>query len=221
MLILERFLRDDRFDKDGDYEGIEFVNGQMYVLRSDGDIFAVDGWPPESKDAKKYETILSTKYDTEGLAYDPTTNSLLVVCKEFAGDGLTNHKAIYRFDLATNEMNPKPAYVIDLNTIANLIPENPLNRAIRRLAAPLTDMSGFKPAAIAVHPITNDLFIISSVRKLLISLNRDNTVKAVWPLPDKLFRQPEGLAFLPNGDLFISNEGGKGKATLLRFNYTP
>ena len=49
---------DERFDKDGDYEGIEFVDGEMYVLRSDGDVYRVDGWPPESDDAKKYETRL-------------------------------------------------------------------------------------------------------------------------------------------------------------------
>jgi len=32
-----------------------------------------------------------------------------------------------------------------------------------------------------------------------------------------LFNQPEGLTFAPNGDLYISNEGGEGVATILKF----
>jgi hypothetical protein len=38
-------------------------------------------------------------------------------------------------------------------------------------------------------------------------------------LNPELFNQPEGIAFLNNGDMLISNEGGPGNATLLRFNY--
>jgi hypothetical protein len=37
----------------------------------------------------------------------------------------------------------------------------------------------------------------------------------------KLFRQPEGICFKPNGDLFISNEGDGGKAKILKFKYRP
>ena len=131
-----------------------------------------------------------------------------------------NHKkAVYSFDLETQKLNDLPAIIIDLKEIEALTPDNPLNKTIRRLTSPLADLSGFKPAALAVHPITGQIFIISSVRKVLLAYNRNGTLEALWVLSEDLFRQPEGLAFLPNGDLFISNEGGNGKATLLRFNY--
>jgi hypothetical protein len=39
----------------------------------------------------------------------------------------------------------------------------------------------------------------------------------VSALPAALYPQPEGIAFLPDGTLFISNEGPSGAATLLRF----
>ena len=210
---------DDRFEDDGDYEGIEMVGGRMFVLRSDGDIFHTGNWPPKSKETEKYETFISRKYDTEGLAYDAETNSLLIACKEFPGNDLPHHRTIYAFDLDEMKLDKTPRYLIDLKQLEALAPEHPLNAVIRRLAAPITDLKGFKPSAIAIHPITRHVFVISSVRKMLLSLTPEGSTDGLWLLPEKLFNQPEGLAFLPNGDLFISNEGGNGKATLLRFNY--
>ena len=214
-----KIVEDKRFAKDGDFEGVELLGDTFYVLRSDGDIYEVTGWPTDDTDSKKFETFLSTKNDTEGLAYDPDNNQLLIVCKENPGSGLKNSRAVYAFDLATQELQEKPVLVIDLKQLEEATPDNPLNKFVRNLAAPLRDLSGFKPAAIAVHPVTNQIFVISSVRKILLAYNRNGTLENLWILPEDDFRQPEGLAFMPNGDLFISNEGGNGKATLMRFNY--
>ena len=214
-----KITEDKRFAKDGDFEGIEIVGDKIYVLQSDGDIFEVTDWPTKDTDSKKYETALSTKQDTEGLAYDAANNRLLIACKENPGAGLKNSRAIYAFDLAKRELEEKPVMVIDLKALEDAVPDNPLNKAIRKLAAPLRDLSGFKPAAIAIHPITNQIFVISSVRKLLLAYNPSGTLENMWVLSEDDFRQPEGLAFLPNGDLIISNEGGNGKGNLMRFNY--
>ena len=210
---------DKRFGKDGDYEGIEVVDDLLYVLRSDGDVYRIRDWPSSDVDAKKYETFLGTKHDTEGLAYDEKNNRLLIACKESPGSGLKNSRAVYAFDLDSKELIENPVLVIDLKQLEDLTPDNPLNKLIRNLAAPVADLSGFKPAALAIHPITEQIFVISSVRKILLAYNEAGTLEDLWILPEDLFRQPEGLAFLPNGDLFIANEGGNGRATLMRFNY--
>ncbi len=214
-----KIVEDKRFAKNGDFEGIELLGDTFYVLRSDGDIYEVSGWPTDDTDSEKFETFLSTKNDTEGLAYDAANNRLLVVCKENPGAGLKNSRTVYAFDLATRSLQEDPVLVIDLKQLEKATPDNALNKFIRNLVAPLQDLSGFKPAAIAVHPITNQIFVISSVRKILLAYNFNGTLENLWILPEDDFRQPEGLAFMPNGDLFISNEGGNGKATLMRFNY--
>jgi len=41
----------------------------------------------------------------------------------------------------------------------------------------------------------------------------------VYRLDPQLYNQPEGMTFAPNGDLYISNEGGEGIATILKFVY--
>ena len=210
---------DDRFYDNGDYEDLVKVGNTFYALQSDGDIFEATGWPVKKKDTVKYETLLEARHDTEGLAYDGLNNRLLIACKEYAGKGLNQKRAIYAFDLTTKEVVPDPAYVIDLRVIDHHIPDNPLNRALRKLAAPLADIEGFKPSAIAIHPLSGHIFVLSSVRKIMIALHPDGAIEAAWRLPEELFRQPEGLSFLPNGDLFISNEGAGKSATLLRFAY--
>ena len=214
-----KIVEEDRFDDDGDYEDVVLIDGIFYVLRSDGDVFETSGWPAKRDDTIKYETLLESKHDTEGLAYDAANNRLLIACKEFPGKDLKGKKAIYAFDLDTKEVDPTPAYLIDLSLIATAQPDNPVNRFVRRLTSPVTDMSGFKPSAIGIHPITQHIFVLSSVRKLLLAMDQQGTVEAIWELPEDNFHQPEGIAFLPTGDLFISNEGRGGKANILRFNY--
>lgn len=212
-------IEDDRFEDDGDYEDIVRIGNTFYVLRSDGDIFEAPGWPVKKKDTIKHETILETRHDTEGLAYDALNNRLLIACKEYAGKDLKGKRAIYAFDLDTKEVDPEPVFLIDLRQIEQKKPDHPLNSAVRRLVSPISNLDGFKPSAIAIHPITGHLFILSSVRKLLVALSPNGDLEAVWELPEKTSVQPEGLTFLPNGDLFISNEGNGQKANLLRFNY--
>jgi hypothetical protein len=74
----------------------------------------------------------------------------------------------------------------------------------------------FLPSAIALHPITKDLYLISAVDHLLFVFE-DGSLKHIEKLDHKIFNQPEGITFLKNGDMLISNEGQT--ATLLRFNY--
>jgi uncharacterized protein YjiK len=76
----------------------------------------------------------------------------------------------------------------------------------------------FKPSAAAVNPITNELYILASVNKLLVVADRNGKVKDVYPLDPVTFNQPEGITFTPWGDLLISNEKGeKDAATILIF----
>lgn len=214
-----KIVDDYRFAKDGDYEGIELVDDEVYVLRSDGDLYRVRDWDRKKSDSKKFETDLSERYDTEGLSYDAANNRLLIACKEYAGKGRKGMRAVFAFDLDSKELSKEPALILNIKEITSSISDNKLNKALRNLVAPISDLSGFKPSAIAIHPVTKETYVISSVLKLLVVYDSQGQHLRTWQLPPKLMAQPEGLAFLPNGDLFISSEGAGNKATLTRFNY--
>jgi DNA-binding beta-propeller fold protein YncE len=81
------------------------------------------------------------------------------------------------------------------------------------------DEKKFAPSALAIHPLTNEIYVISSVSKELLVLSADGEIKASHQLTRKEFKQPEGIAFAPNGDLYISNEGRGGDGNILLFQY--
>jgi uncharacterized protein YjiK len=201
-----------RFGKEADYEDIAVADDTVYVLKSNGDIYMIKWLGEAEQYDKKFNTMLSGRNDVEGLCYSKDRKSLLVICKgqdvqtsKNPEPGAT--KAIYGFDLILNAMLPEPVLNIDLNRIE----DNALSTII--------DKNLFQPSGIAVHPISGDMYIISSVGRLLLVLDRYGAIKSFVTLPRTMFRQPEGICFAPNADLFISNEARGAYATILVFKY--
>lgn len=188
-------LAADRFANDNDYEGLEVADGTLWVLESDGDLYEI---VPGEADTDKIETGLKARNDTEGLAYDAAGGRLLIACKEHPGvDG--DVRAIWAFDLATRELGDAPVVELDRAVIDEGGPPH------------------FKPSALAVHPRTGELYVVSSVRKAILVLTPAGEIAAAVALPEALYGQPEGIAFAPDGTLFLSNESTLGPATLLRY----
>lgn len=214
------------FGKNGDYEDLAIVGDDAYVLRSDGTLFKAVNFEINPTKAIKINTPLSQKNDTEGLFYDENTNSLLIACKDSPSidkeKPYTGFKAIYSFDLEAEALLEKPAYLLDFSKIDN---ENKGRVAgfFRKMAIQLmlSDGSRFFPSAIAIHPLDSEkIYLISSIGKSLIIVNRLGDILRVVDLDTKVFNQPEGICFSENGDLFISNEGINGGGNILRFKLT-
>ena len=191
------------FGDGGDYEGVELVDDRIFVLRSNGNLIELSGWQEDRIESISYKTGLKASNDTEGLAYDAAGGRLLVVTKEDPGKGLDEdrHRGIYAFDLGTGELSKDAALVIDLDQIRSALP----------------GLKAFKPSALAVHPESGDVYVLSSTEQALVALDDSGRVRHAWKLSPEQFEQPEGLAFLPDGDLLISSEGVAGPAMLFRF----
>lgn len=179
----------------GDFEGIEYVNDDIYVLESNGNLFR---FKPESKDIGRTKTDLPKKTEVEGLGYDPKTKRLLIAVKN---GGPSSAKAVYSFDL----LNKAVFKDMSLND--------------EQLEAAGIDPKTYKPSGIAVHPITGEWYILTSAGKRLVITNRQAKIRYSEPLDPKQFRQPEGICFAPNGDLFIASEGDGNKGYILKFTY--
>jgi hypothetical protein len=194
-----------RFGKNNDYEDIAINGETVYILRSDGTIFEIMNYRTIPKTIK-HNTLLSQNDDTEGLFFDATKNRLLIACKENSSP--LEHKKtrlIYEFSLKNNTLNPKPIITISEEEIKKKH----------------NNFKHFAPSGIAIHPITKNIFVISSVGKIMTELSPEGKLLNVFDLNYHHFQQPEGINFAKNGDLYISNEGKEGKANLLKFNYLP
>ncbi|NND71489.1 MAG: hypothetical protein HKN43_07910 [Rhodothermales bacterium] len=208
-------LRDRvRFASSGDYEGIALAGDVLYVLRSDGDLYRVTEWQSDDPQTNKIETLLSGRFDTEGLEYDAANRRLLIACKEYPGRRLKGFRSVYAFSLETNELIRQPVFAVNYD--AKMRSEYPA-----RLSEVVEDKDNrrdFKPSAIAIENKTGHVYILSSVWKALVILSADGNLVSVVELDPDRFRQPEGLAFDASGNLYISSEAAGKKARLFRYN---
>lgn len=212
------------FGKNRDYEGVETVGDEVFVVESDGELYRVQRIDTEDQDTDNFENKLGRKYDVEGLTYDSHREELLIACKGKPGskDRYENMRAIYSFDLDTKGYSKEPVYLIDRDEIEEYFDTNLKNNgfgaSLRALIDPDSALDAFGPSGIAIHPTTGHLFIISSVGKLLVVLNQNGTIEHVEPLDKKIHRQPEGICFDPDGTLYISNEGKGKRGKIYKFS---
>lgn len=210
----EQIVHQLEFADGGDYEGITRAGNSLFVLRSDGKLFEIDDFRHDDFRVKSFATDMPVK-DSEGLAYDATHHRLLIAGKSKPkGDQYKGKKVVYSFDLGTRQLSAGPVLTFDEEKISRTFP------AGKEKAGKKEDMDvSINPSAIAVHPFTDQFYVLSSKDHQLFVFSRDGNIEHIQQLDKKMFAQPEGITFLPNGDLFISNEGKKGAPTLLRFAY--
>ncbi len=212
------------FGEDGDYEDIAIVGQTAYVIRSDGNIFEVESFENETRQVKVHKTPLSGKNDTEGITYDKNSNSLLIACKGSPalekGNQQNGYKAIYRFDLEVKKLVKEPAFLIDLQRPDSYKDDILFKKFFLRQSKKnkLNDSGNrFNPSALAIHPVSGDIYLISNIGKVMIILDKSGKITDFHFLDPSIFRQPEGICFSPGCDLYIANEGNGRDGYILKF----
>jgi hypothetical protein len=144
------------------------------------------------------------KNDFETMYHDPEANGLIVLCKECEEEKGQHKRTAYRFDLAEKTFDDSPFYSISTTDIKALVKN---------------DDAEFRPSAAAIHPVDKNLYILASAGSLFVKTDKKGKVLEAYNLNPDLYPQPEGLAFGPDGTMYVSNEGKYGKPTLLVFPY--
>ena len=212
------------FFSNGDYEGIARVMDTIFVLRSDGMLIEISDYRSNNVIVTPIPTDIPSK-DNEGLCYDSENYRLLIACKESTGKGdLSKDKRyVFGFDLTSKSLIEEPVYSFDIQLLKEFAVKNSINLPMKgKKKGPPEPVLRFQTSGIAIHPLTNKLYLLSSEDYLLSVFDRNGNIEHMVRLNMGLFNQPEGITFLENGDLLISNEGqGKGPATLRRFSFNP
>lgn len=203
--ILHKIL----FREKGDFEGVEMVGKCLYAVKSDGDLFEIGCWNTDTPNIKEYKSPLKKTDDVEGLCYDARRFALLLACKQDPDSaGL---RRIFAFNLKTKQLGKTPVYTIDPEAVNRLVP---LDNSDKN--------DHISPSGIAIHPITGDVYVISSAQKRLVVLEYNTgAIRYAVRLDKKLLPQPEGIAFDADGNLHLSSEGKKGEGLVFKFDYKP
>ena len=116
-------------------------------------------------------------------------------------------------DMNKNRVSKEPAFEISIEAAQAFLKQSKSDKELEKFKAfiePETHDFHFHPSALAVHPISNDIYIMSSKGKTMIVLNNRGEIISFEKLKKKIHPQPEGIAFDKNGTMYISNEGKKG-----------
>jgi len=220
-LIKEQIKKQYNFYYNGDYEGIARVNKTLYILRSDGMLFGIADYESGTLATEFYSTGVPAG-DYEGLCFDQKVDRLLIApkYKHRKDKESKDSRYIYSFDLKSKRVEDRPAFVIDVKTIKKFASENKLKVPMKGKKGDKKDPDiAFRPSAIGIHPVTNRLFVLSGMERLIFVFDIKGQIEYIEKLDPELFVQPEGIAFMKNGDMFISNDVKNNKPTILRFNY--
>lgn len=180
-----------------DIEDLVMVGDTAFALWSHGKIFRIVNWR-HNPQVTELSTTLSKENNTEGICYDPVSGHLLIACKEAAYPGYDkkNTRAVYEFDQHAGQLLPEPFLLIQKKDFKELADEK----------------LDFYPSAIAVHPETKDIYILSTrENKCMAVYDRSGRLKSFQWIDKSLMPQPEGICFSPEGVLYISTQGRNNK----------
>jgi len=192
-----------RFSGDGDYEGLEVVGDWLYVIRSDGRLYRTPADNPNRDDTDRIRLDLPGGCDAEGLSWSSVDEALLVACKDLDGVDRVKGRSVWAFKEDGSLLRDAPWIHIDQDYLEAINDGR--------------DIDLFRPSGIALHPLQDEIYIISAQRQDLLMIRADGGDRIRLRIEE--FRQPEGIAFDPQGRLYIASERRTGKTSrLIRFD---
>lgn len=207
-----------RFDSIGDFEGIAYNGLSLFVLRSDGRLTEWENFHPQHpKGNILHHTFSLLTSDNEGLCFDIVSNRLLMASKNKPhSPGKKNERIIYAININHRPLKSEVIFrIIDAS-----IGKSASSFGIKQQEKSHKNNSfHFRPSGIAIHPISKHLYIISASDYLLAVFRRNGELLFIKKLNPDIFPKAEGITFLDDGTMLISNEGKKEEGNILTFRY--
>jgi uncharacterized protein YjiK len=186
----------------GDFEDIAIVGDRFFLVSSNGVLVEfAEGEDGGSVPYRAYPTGLEKVCEVEGLAFDSSAKSLLLLCKTMREKSKRQQVVVYAWSLADRSLGDKPRLAVPWSALARA-----------------TGDKGFNGSALAVTPGGQSLLMVAGQQQLFAEVGSDGAPLRGGAMDKGTHPQPESLAFLPDGTLLVASEGGNGEAVLARYS---
>lgn len=182
----------------GDFEDIAIVGDRFFLLTSNGVLVEFrEGQDGEAVPFTAHPTPLAEICEVEGLAFDPASDALLLLCKQMKDKAARHRVEIYSWSLRDGRLDAAPRLTVPFASLA-----------------PLTGAKAFNGSALVVLPGGKSLAVVAGPQQVYAEIGLDGNPITGGALDRAAQPQPEGMAFLPDGTLLVGSEGGKGDASI-------
>lgn len=176
---------------EGDFEGIAYAAGHIYLITSDGIIYdAIPGADRQRVAYRAYDTAIGPVCEIEGLSNAPSSGHLLILCKRLHRDEDEPRLEIYRWALGAEHAEADPWLSM------------PLSKILAK-----HEFGEFRPSTIDWDPHRARLIIVSGQSRLFLQIDPQGQLIDSRRLDVDRHRQIEGLAILPGCRLVLADEG--------------
>ena len=161
------------FAKSDDYEGVTYSDSIIYVVESNGNIKVVD--ENLSQRQKEFDDRLSRHNDIEGIVYNPVHDNILLAAKgdSKVGENDKHFKSIFSMNKENGKVNTTPFLSINLREeIKKLTKKYTTDNAILNQSI-ASRVKSFAPSGIAIHPKSNDIYIVSARGKTFVGFEHE------------------------------------------------
>jgi uncharacterized protein YjiK len=182
----------------GDFEDLAIVGDRFFLVTSNGALVEFrEGPDGGAVPFTAYPTSLADGCEVEGLAHDPASDALLLLCKQMKDKAARHRVEIYSWSLRDRRLEAKPRLTVPFTSLA-----------------PLTGAKAFNGSALVFMPGGRSLAMVAGPQQVFAEIGLDGRPLTGGSLDRAAQPQPEGMAFLPDGTLLVSSAGGKGQASI-------
>jgi uncharacterized protein YjiK len=180
-----------------DFEGIAMAGTRLFLVTSAGVLYqAREGKDGTGVPFTTVATGAAAWCEVEGLAWDPGSKALLLLCKTPRQKALEHAVTVLRWSVDQRRW---------------MVPERTSSRLDPRFRKAFG--AEFRGSDLARDPVTGHFLAIAGLTRAVVELSSEGAVIGTGSLGAH-HRQAEGVAIAKDGTVLISDEGGKGAGRL-------
>lgn len=186
----------------GDFEAITMANNVLWLMTSNGTLYEFREGDNKAKvKFQKHNTGLKKECEFEGMVYDPSTDVMVLACKNIFERKDRASIVLYKWKLR-DDGGPR----------------------VTRMVIPVTEARGpndwkaLQVSDITLDPATGNYVLIASKERALVMLTTAGEPVYARSLPEN-HDQPEGVAVTKDNLLLVSDEAAKGPAVLTVYRW--